>query len=114
MFVYNPDVSQIEGAYTSDNNHLSGYFSTPLVTGDQIILELNVPSGISTEDIQLHIETIIHDYRGIMLDLDRDRACGINVMCEQADPYEDQINAASWLDMGSYICSGAMINNDGI
>ena len=111
MYAYNPDFSQIEGAYSSDNNHPSGYFSTPLITGDQIVLELNIPHGIPLDEIELGIEKIIHDYKGIMVQSNRDRACGINVMCEQADPYEDQINAVSWLDMGSYICSGAMINN---
>lgn len=111
LFAYNPNLSQIEGAYTQDNIHSSGYFSTPLVTGDQIILELNAPHEISTEDIQLHIEMIIHDYKGIILNMGRDRGCGINVMCDEAESYIDQINAVSWIDMGSGLCTGAMINN---
>lgn len=111
VYAYNSDMSQIEGAYTSDNNHVSRYFSTPLIIGDQLILEINIPNGVSIPDIQLQIEMIVHDYKGILLNIDRDRDCGMNVMCEEADPYENQINAVSYIDDGSGLCSGAMINN---
>ena len=33
------------------------------------------------------------------------------MVCNSANSYEDQINATSWLDIGGYMCSGAMINN---
>ncbi len=113
MFVYNADMSQLEGAYTHENNNDASFFSTPLIEGERIIIELNVNHSVNIDEIQLNISTIIHDYRGIMNEMNgyAERACGANIMCEEADPYLDQINAAAWLDMGSYICSGAMVNN---
>jgi lysyl endopeptidase len=113
MFVYNGDMTQIEGAYTSENNNDAQFFSTPLIDGERIIVELNVPNHIDLNEIQLNVSTIIHDYVGInnLMNSESDRSCGANIMCEQADPYLDQINAAAWLDMGGYICSGAMVNN---
>ena len=36
---------------------------------------------------------------------------GVNVNCSSANNYQDPVNAAAFLDMGGYICSGSMINN---
>ena len=113
LFIYNNDMSQLEGAYTNNNNNDASFFSTPLIEGERIVIELNVPRGIDLSDIELEISTIIHDYLGLqnIMNSNSDRACGANILCEDADPYLDQINAVAWLDMGGYICSGAMINN---
>ena len=45
MFVYNGDMSQLEGAYTSANNNDALYFSTPLIDGERIIVELKAPNS---------------------------------------------------------------------
>ena len=112
LFVYNKNYEMVFGAYTELNNPSDGIFATPLVSGDTIILEYYEPAN-SSKKASITISEIIHDYRDIMnfSNSDRDRACGINVVCSDADPYEDQVNAAAWLDMGAYICSGSMVNN---
>ena len=113
LFLYNGEMTQLEGAYTSINNNDAEFFSSPLVEGERLIIEVNVPRDVNVNDIQLNLSTLIHDYVGLqnIMNSHSDRACGANIMCEEADPYLDQINAAAWLDMGGYICSGAMINN---
>ena len=112
FYVYNPQQSSIHGAYTSENNQDDGLFSTPLVEGDIIYLEFYLPSNNSEESF-IDINYVIHDYRDILnFSQSREsRDCGDNVVCNSASAYEDQINATSWLDMGGYMCSGAMINN---
>ena len=57
----------------------------------------------------INIDYIIHDYKDI-LNFSQykriKRVVGIMLCVDSAnDPYEDQINATSWLDMGGYICS---------
>ena len=114
MYVYNNDMSQIEGAYTSDNNNNASYFSTPLVEGERVIIELNVEEGVILDDIQLNVSTIIHDYLGITQMMENNfgsRQCGNDIMCEEAEPYIDQINSTAYLEMGWGICTGAMVNN---
>jgi len=113
LFLYDGNMEQVKGAYTSENNNNANFFSSPLIDGERIIIELNVPHNVNLNDIQLNVSKIIHDYVGLsnIMNSQADRACGANIMCEEADPYLDQINAAAWLDMGSYICSGAMVNN---
>ena len=111
LFVYSPDRKTVYGAYTSMNNNPDNIFATPLVPGDKIIVEIVIPSGGEKSD--LSISELIHDYRDILnfFGNQRDRSCGENVACPDAAPYEDQINATAWLLMGSWMCSGAMINN---
>ncbi len=110
LHVYGPDKSEIYGAYTSQNNNPDKIFATPLVKGDTIIMELFLPS--TSEEFSLHLFEVIHDYLDIMdVTQNPTRSCGVNVVCPEANNYQDQVNAAAWLDMGAYICSGAMINN---
>ena len=111
FFVYSPDRKTVYGAYTELNNNPDNIFATPLIPGDIIILEIVTPS--SGEEVELSNAELIHDYRDILnfFETARDRSCGENVACPDADPYEEQIDATAWLLMGSWMCSGAMINN---
>ena len=112
FYIYSEDGSMISGGYSSDNNQTDMLFSTPLVKGDLIHLEYFEPNEVYGEGI-INIDYVIHDYKDILnfSETRESRSCGDNVVCDSANGYEDQINATSWLDMGGYICSGAMINN---
>ena len=113
LFIYNPDFSMIYGAYTELNNNSEEVFASPLLKGDKLIIEYSEPVDVS-EEFKLHIEYVVHDYKDILNyynERNSNRTCGTNVVCPEADPYEDQINAVSWLDMGGYICTGSMLNN---
>ena len=46
MFIYNIDKTMIIGAFTSENNKNYNTFSTSLVKGDKIIIEVYVPGEI--------------------------------------------------------------------
>ncbi|MBC8196440.1 MAG: hypothetical protein H8E60_00995 [Candidatus Marinimicrobia bacterium] len=107
FYVYSSDNEMVFGAYSRLNNNQNNIFSTPLVEGEDIILEFNGDRNNS----EIIISEIIHDYRDIMnfSNSDRNRNCGENVACTSS--FQDQINATSWLDMGGYICSGSMLNN---
>ena len=109
FYVYNIDESLLFGAYSRINNNPQNYFNTPLIGGEDIIIEYNG----TIEGTEIHISKIIHDYRDIMnfgnSEITRD--CGTNPSCSEASPYLDQINATSWLDMGGAICTGSMVNN---
>ena len=112
LFAYNRSNSTIYGAYTKENNDESGLFSTAQVEGDECIIEYYEPNNVK-ENGHFIINKVIHDYKDI-LNFSGTReslTCGINVVCSDADPYEDQANSVAWLDMGGYICTGGMLNN---
>ena len=113
LFIYNPDFSMIYGAYTELNNNSEEVFASPLLKGDELIIEYSELMDVS-EEFKLHIEYVVHDYKDILNyynERNSNRTCGDNVACSSANAYEDQINAVSWLDMGGYICTGSMLNN---
>ncbi len=114
MFVYSYDRSMFIGSFTSRNNKLHNKFSTTLVKGDQIIIEVFIPSNIINESV-FKISKIIHDFSDLLnfysnQDIDRNN-CNINVECSEADPYEDQVNSVMLMTMGGGSCSASLINN---
>ena len=113
LYIYNDDYSVVLGAYSSLNNNEDNVFSIPLLRGELIHMELIIPQN-SQEANSIVISEIIHDYRDVLNlweNYESERDCGDNVNCSSADNYQDPVNAASFLDMGGYICSGSMINN---
>ena len=112
LHVFSPDYSTVYGAYTSINNIQERRFSTPLLPGDIAVVEYYQPPG-TTQKFSITITEIIHDYRDIMnfSGNGRDWECGVNVICETDQAYQGAINSVAFLDMGGFICSGAMVNN---
>ena len=107
LYIYNED-DMILGGYTSANN--ADAFSTPQLPGDICILEYYEPAG-TEELVNISINRIIHDYKDFYNMMNNRDECGTNVVCSEADPYEDEINSAAHLDMGGWLCSGGMLNN---
>tara|TARA_B100000029_G_scaffold262914_1_gene259092 strand:+ start:7563 stop:9071 length:1509 start_codon:yes stop_codon:yes gene_type:complete len=112
LFVYDRDYEMILGAYTEINNHTTKEFATPLLKGDIAVIEFYEPSN-SNNISTFRINKVIHDYRDIMnfYNEDRDWECGVNVICETEEVFQGPIDAVAYLDMGGWICSGAMVNN---
>ena len=110
LFVFNPSLNNIFGAYTANNNSDENIFSTPLVNGDEIILEFST-SDIENDISELQIQYLVHDYKDFFSIVNNRDNCGVNVICEEANPYDDQSNAVAYLEMGWSICSGTMLNN---
>ena len=108
LYIYNSENTDLLGGYTSENN--ADAFSTPQLPGDTCTLEYYEPAGIEG-GVNININRIIHDYRDFYNMMNNRDECGTNVVCPEADPYEDEINSAAHLDMGGYICSGGMVNN---
>lgn len=120
LYIYNQDRTMVLGAYNSDNNSESGIFSTELLAGDQITLEL-VISKRAKENATFTINEIGHVYqyanfsRYSLKDLGDSGSCEVNVNCEEGDAWQKQKrgvarivvkrgNSMSW-------CSGTLLNN---
>ena len=112
LYIMTPDYEMVQGAYTQLNNSNTRRFATPHLKGDTALIEYYQPPNTQGEFSFIIIE-IIHDYRDIMdfSSNGRDWECGVNVICETDETYQGAINSVAFLDMGAYICSGAMVNN---
>ena len=116
MFIYSLDRDMHIGAFTSENNKIYNQFSTSLVKGDEIVIEVYIPNNVFGEST-INISKIVHDFTDLLNlhesneeNINRN-SCNTNVACSEADPYEDQVNAVMLMTMGGGSCSASLINN---
>ena len=114
LYIYNTDRSFVLGAFTDFNNQEDGYFATSLVPGDSIVVEYIEPPGVGFRG-ELNLATVTHAYRdpaGFTKAFGQSGWCNLNVACDEALGWEDQIRSVVMLLVGSNaFCSGVMINN---
>lgn len=103
--------------FDDGDNADHGELWTPVVPGDRLTLELFVPEGATPAPL-LELGSINAGYRGFGATLPgeaedlKSGACNIDVVCPQGDAWRAEIASVGLISVsGSYICSGAMVNN---
>ena len=132
LFLYNEDMSQIAGAFTSNNNKDTRTFATRPIFNDVIYLEYQLPAFVFDEGI-IHINSVVHGYKDLLKRVienfeqpndsplkayeDADN-CNVDINCSTGDlSLDDKINmlkhSVVFLLVGNnqYLCSGAIMNN---
>lgn len=118
FFIYNPQKTEVIGAFTSRNNNEDGAFSTGLVRGETSILEYYQPAGtIGVPHIGL--SKVIHGYKNLFNhkvlgdDFGGSGSCNININCPQGADFQVQKRAVAVIleSDNTRICTGSMINN---
>ena len=114
MFVYSVDRQMTIGSFNSQNNKIHKKFSTTLVKGDEIVIEIFIPINV-VNDSYIEISKIIHDFTDLLKFNDsyqnERNSCNTNVACAEGEPFEDQINSVVLMTMGGGTCSASLINN---
>lgn len=112
FFVYNK--SQVLGSFTSQNNKVSGEFSTSLLKGDNVILEYFEPLSVKGQGT-IRVSSIVHGYRDLFSQLKgfgSSGACNINAICDTTFWGNEIRSAVMLLTSGnSRFCSGSLVNN---
>ena len=126
LFIYSPDHKQVFGPYTNKEVQSEGRFETDNIIGDELIVEYYEPANASFKGT-FQIAAVMHIYKDF-LHVSNDRGphgsaegnCHIDVACPEAQPWHYPVNSVVCISMtanvpgqgwGSYLCSGAMINN---
>ena len=113
LFIYSKDHLKILGAFTSDNEQSSGYFSTYPIAGDEIVVEYNEPASSAYPGI-LHITSVNHDYKSVFgtRPLGESELCNMDVYCPDASQYlVEKQSVLNLIIDGREICSGTLLNN---
>lgn len=114
LYVYNPEGTDVLGAFTERNNQDDMYFATTLLAGDALIIEYIEPVDALFSGI-LNLELVTHAYRDPFAHargFGHAGWCNLNVACEEADDWQDQVNSVVMLVTGSNgFCSGVLVNN---
>ncbi len=116
--VYNTDRTEVNGAFTHENNH-SRFFTTGLMTDKDIIFEYR-PSEKNAHEDRLHINQLGIAYRMVPKkksgrDFNDAQSCEVNVNCSEGINSFNQKRAVVRIMVKSNNdfgwCSGALINN---
>jgi len=103
------------GPMTSADNEDHNQLWTPMLDGDEIMVELRVPTT-KVNEVQLYLTFVNHDFRGIAKLLSG--ACNVDVVCSAAnglgivDQYRDIIRSVASISTGgTRFCTGFLVNN---
>ena len=113
------DPSRVRSFTAADNNG-RGELWTPVVIGDEAVIEVVVPRAKAGE-LKLHLAKVNHDYVGFG-ELARNAAkdqtkgvsasCNIDVACPEGNAYRDIIRSvAAYSKQGTMWCTGSLVNN---
>ncbi len=108
LWVYDPAAAVVQGPFTNRHRSDKGRLFTPMVRGDRIVIELQVPAG-TREDTFVQVGAVNHGFREID---QKQGSCNNDVVCPEGDPWRNQIrSAARYTISGFTLCSGQLVNN---
>jgi len=103
------------GPFTAADNADHNQLWTPIVRGDELLLELSVPTN-KKKGIQLYLTSVNHDFIDVTKSLSG--SCNLDVICGQVDgwdivdDYRDIIRSvAAYTLNGVDQCTGFLVNN---
>lgn len=119
LWVYDPRYQHVEGPYTARNRSRAGSLWTPIIEGDEIVVEVFVPNGAPQPVVR--IGKVNQGYRGLEKADEKggiggtSGACEIDVVCPEGSPWSDQIRAVGVYTVnGTSICTGTLLNNTAV
>jgi hypothetical protein len=116
LFVYNPERTQVLGAFTSENNKPSKIFAIAPVAGDELIVELQTKQSIDFAH-EILLSEVNHDFLGVFKylkdqgDFNGSGNCNVNASCESICSDEIRRAVCKIVTDGKYLCSGTMVNS---
>ena len=120
LFIYNPDKSQLLGAYTHRTHPSGGLFATEFVGGDELILEY-VVSETSADKPRITIGEIGYGYNTTSLreycDITTRASanCNVNINCEEGQAWQNEKKSVCYtvqrIGTKSYMCTASLMNN---
>lgn len=99
------------GPFTEADNEAHGQFWTPIVPGDGIVVEVQLPPE-EQPNLRLKIGSVNHGFRGLRALAEKSGSCNVDTVCSQGDLWRDEIRSvAAYSTGGSIFCTGALVNN---
>lgn len=111
LHVYDPEGTTLRGPFTARDNEEHGQLWTPLVRGDEAVIEVSVPAGLDGE-LELELTAVNHAYKDLADPFEKSGSCNIDVACPEGDPWSDEIRSVALYSIdGFLICTGTLLNN---
>ncbi len=115
LLLYTPDYQTVMGPFTPADNEEHEQFWSPILPGEELVLEVKVPSFLK-ESLQLELKSVNHDFIGFAEMASG--SCNLDVVCGAADNwaivdrYRDIIQSVGVYTLnGVWNCTGFLVNN---
>ncbi len=113
--IYSPDMKRSIRPFTHEDNDAHGQLWTPILQGDEVVVELTL-SKKASQNYELELIHIGHGYRGFHTRPQEPQiesgACNVDVVCPDGDDWQNEIpSVAAYSTGGSIFCTGFMVNN---
>ena len=113
--LYSADQKNKLGPFTPNDNDDHREFWTPIIEGDEMVVELRLPQA-QRQNLSLKITSINHDFLGFSTFVSG--SCNLDVICSEVDgwdivdAYRDIIQSVGvYSTGGSTFCTGFLVNN---
>ena len=112
LWVYNPDYSSVIGPFTSADVDDHGQLWTPLIPGQEAVIEVVVPLE-RIDDLDLVLAYVNHGCISTGMTNQREAgSCNVDIVCPQGEPWLSQARSVGRLLInGVYLCTGVLLNN---
>ena len=113
LWIYDPDRKHVEGPYTARNRSRLGSLWTPIIEGEEMLIEVFVPTGV--EQPKIRISKVNQGFRslgktGVLGNTEG--ACEIDIICPEGAPWQNQARAVNVFTInGTAACTGNLLNN---
>ena len=116
LWIYDPLHKNVEGPYTARHRSPQGRLWTPIIEGDEIVVEVFVSAGVAQPVVE--IGSVNQGYRGFNKDIPgggTEGTCENDVICAIGDPWRNQIRAVgAYTVSGTATCTGTLLNNTAV
>ncbi|MEL7006349.1 MAG: hypothetical protein AAFN93_27025, partial [Bacteroidota bacterium] len=114
FYMFNKEREIVFGPVTSDQNNEQHVFSTDVMEGSLVTLQLFEPLG-SVGKSELHLEKVVHGYKNLTnyVGFGDSAPCHNDINCAVGNAWQDESDAVALilLDNGQRHCSGVLLNN---
>lgn len=110
LVLYTPDGSTMLGPYTEHDNRHHGQLWTPLLDGDEAVIEVHLDAA-RWRNLDLELRVVNLGYRRLELG-EKSGACNIDVVCPEGADWGPQIRSVARIIVsGVSLCTGFLVNN---
>jgi len=111
LTVFGLTSGDLVGPYTDADNESHGQLWTPLVLGEEALVQVIVPAAARGQ-LVLDLTSVNHGFLDPFDPPLKSGSCNVDVACSQSEPWRLQVGSvARILIGGAGLCTGALINN---
>lgn len=115
LLLYTPDYKEVRGPFTPADNEDHEQLWTPLLFGEEIVVEVQLPAERAHE-LRLKLSYVNHAFENFSALISG--SCNLDVICDAADgwgivdPHRDIIQSVAVISTGGgTFCTGFLVNN---